>query len=78
MWVINHRVTKYHPVIITIKNEFGTQKILWQGEIRFSMVNVPVRLHAAVDKERKAHFDWLTKGRSHQQVGYVKTDKETA
>jgi DNA end-binding protein Ku len=49
---------------------------IWTGNIQFSLVNIPVRLYAAVDSSQSIHFTLLTKG-DHHQVGYVKTDKET-
>src|SRR5699024_2405040 len=51
-------------------------RTIWTGSIQFSLVNIPVRLYAAVDSSQSIHFDLLTEG-DHHQVGYVKTDKET-
>lgn len=51
-------------------------RTIWKGHIKFSLVNIPVRLYSAVDAAKTIDFDWLTKEGNHP-VGYTKTDKTT-
>jgi len=51
-------------------------RTIWKGHIKFSLVNIPVRLYTAVDAAKSISFDWLTKNENHP-VGYTKTDKMT-